>query len=64
MNSKSKSIINEAYIAYLNNTATEEQEVIWKLANAINKARTKWMDGDIEHSIKILYNNDYTIGTN
>ena len=64
MNSKSKSIINEAYIAYLNNTATEEQEVIWKLANAINKARTKWMEGDIKKKKKILYNNDYTIGTN
>lgn len=64
MNSKSKSIINEAYAAHLNNTATDEQEVIWNLAYAIHEARIKWMKGDIEHSRKILYNNDYTVGTN
>ena len=38
MNSKSKSIINEAYIAYLNNTATEEQlQELAGIGNSIAK---------------------------
>lgn len=64
MESKNKVIIDEAYHACMNGIATEEQELIWKLANAVHCVRTKWMTNDIERVRKILYENDYTVGTN
>lgn len=64
MSSKNKNIINEAYIACMNGTATEEQELIWRLANAIHCTRTRWMTNDIEAARKILYEHDYTAGMN
>ena len=64
MESKFKNIINESYVACMNGTATEEQELIWRLANAIHCTRTRWMTNDIEAARRILYENDYTAGTN
>lgn len=64
MDSKYKNIINESYVACMNDTATDEQELIWRLANAIHCTRTRWMTNDIEKARKILYEHDYTVGMN
>ena len=64
MDSKFKNIINEAYVACMNHTATDEQELIWRLANAVHCTRTRWMTNDVEAARKILFEHDYTVVTN
>ena len=64
MESKFKNIINEAYVACMNHTSTDEQELIWRLANAVHCTRTRWMTNDVETARKILFEHDYTVGTN
>ena len=64
MDSRFKNIINEAYVACMNHTATDEQELIWRLANAIHCTRTKWIINDEESAKKILFEHDYTFGHN
>ena len=64
MESKFKNIINEAYVACMNHTATDEQELIWRLANAVHCTRTRGMTNDVEAARKILFEHDYTVGTN
>lgn len=59
-----KDIIDEAYHACMNHRATEEQELIWRLANAVHCVRTRWMIKDEEAVEMILFENDYTVGTN
>ena len=64
MESKFKDIINEAYSASMNHTATDEQELIWRLANAVHCTRVKLMMEDDETARKILYEHDYSVGRN
>ena len=64
MSSKDKGIINEAFIACMHDNATEEQELIWKLATAIHDVRINWMTDNIDKARSLLYENDYTCGTN
>lgn len=64
MENAHKIIIDEAYHACMSGNATEEQILIWKLANAVHCVRTRWMTNDIEAARKILYEHDYTVGTN
>jgi hypothetical protein len=63
MNSANKAIINEAYVASLNGVATEEQKLIWNLANAIREIRMAEMVGRTDLSRRIMSENDYTVGT-
>lgn len=64
LDSNKKDIIDEAYHACMNHRATAEQELIWRLANAVNCARNRLLMHDEEAAKKILYEHDYTIGTN
>lgn len=64
MDSRNKSLIDEARRAVLNQEAREEQKLIWKLAEAIHSVRINWMVDDEMAAKKILYENDYTVGSN
>ena len=64
MTNKNKAIINEAYVAYMHSTATEEQELLLELANTINLARIKLEKQDYKGAREFLYENDFTVGTN
>lgn len=59
-----KAIIDESYHACMNHRATEEQELIWRLANAVHCVRTRRMIKDEEAVERILLENDYTVRTN
>lgn len=63
MNSKNKAIINEAFIACKNNTASDEQKLIWSLAHTINVARNWLVKNETDSVYRLLYENDYTTGT-
>lgn len=63
LNTIQKNIIDEAYHACMNHRTTEEQELIWRLANAIHCVRTRWMTNDEKAARRILFENDYTVGT-
>ena len=52
-------VINEAYIACMNHTATDEQELIWRLANAVHCAKARSMTNDNERAYQILCENDF-----
>lgn len=62
LDSNKKNIIDEAYHACMNHKATEEQELIWRLANAVHCARTRWMTNDEGAARRILLENDYIVG--
>lgn len=64
MSSKDKVIINEAFVACMHDNATEEQELIWKLATAIHDVRIILSKDNMDKARKLLYENDYTCGTN
>lgn len=64
MDSRKKLLIEEAHRAVLNREAREEQKLIWELAEAIHSVRINWMVDDIMTAKKILYENDYTVGSN
>lgn len=64
MSSKDKNIINVAYVAVLHDTAIEEQQLLWKLAQSIHEVRTLLMEDKVEEARKVLYENDYTVGLN
>lgn len=59
MDSKFKNIVNDAYMACMNGVATDEQKLIWELANAVHCTRIRWMTDDVEVARKILFENDY-----
>lgn len=63
MNSKNKAIINEAFIACKKDTASDEQRLIWNLAHTINVARNWLVHNETSSVHKLLYENDYTTGT-
>lgn len=64
MDTRKKLLIEEARNAVLNQEAREEQKLIWELAEAIHSVRTNWMVDDMMVAKKILYENDYTVGSN
>ena len=64
MDSRKKQLIDEARRAVVNQEAREEQKLIWELAEAIHSVRTSWMVDDEMAAKKILYENDYTVGSN
>lgn len=64
MDSRKKQLIDEARHAVLNQEAREEQKLIWELAEVIHSVRTSWMVDDEMEAKKILYENDYTVGSN
>lgn len=59
MDIKLKKIVDEAYMACMNGVATDEQKLIWELANAVHCTRVRWMTDDIEVAREILFENDY-----
>lgn len=61
MDKKYKDKVFESFSAYQDGCATEEQELIWELANAIHKAHETWLRGDSLKARQILYAHDYTI---
>lgn len=58
---KEKQYINNSYTACMNGTATEEQKLVWKLANAVHCVRVRWMTDDIEKARELLYEHDYIV---
>ena len=62
MKQKYKDIVFESYMACMEKRATEEQELIWGLANAVHCVRTRLENGDTEYANKIMHDLDYTIG--
>lgn len=56
-----KQYINDACNAYMHGMATDEQKLVWKLANAIHSIRLKWISDDIERAREILYEHDFTV---
>ena len=64
MDAKWKAIVNEAYVACMHDKGTDEQKLIWMLANAIHNVRMEWITDNVDAAKKILYENDYTAGTN
>lgn len=56
MKEREKYLIFRSYQRILNGNATEEEVLLWKLANAIHTAR---QNGD--NSKEVLKDNDYTM---
>ena len=61
MDKKYKNMVFESYMACMENRATDEQQLIWKLGNALHCVRVRLANGDMEEVNKILYEQDYTI---
>lgn len=59
LSQEEKEIIDMAYYACMNNTATTEQKLIWQFANAINCVDTSLMLNDMKKAKSILAKNNY-----